>query len=229
MDVVHQRKEEFNNKLAGGINLVARRIESKCSLCRREGVKLFLKGMRCLSVKCAIEKRNFAPGQHGQRRTKVSDYGVQLREKQKMKKFYGVLERQFRNAFDKAARMKGVTGSNLVQLMERRLDNVVYRLLWSTSRDEARQIVRHKKVFVNGKILDIPSYLVKVGDVIEAREDESLQKRVKETLEKRQDHEVVSWLEVETAGKKGKIARFPEEQDAGLPVEVQQIVELFSK
>ena len=158
---------------------MGRQIEAKCKLCRREGIKLYLKGLRCFSAKCAIEKRNFAPGQHGKARTKLSDYGIQLREKQKMKKFYGVLERQFRKNFSEASRMKGVTGNNLVQLMERRLDNTVYRLLWVFSRAEGRQFVHHKKVLVNGVLVDVPSYLVKPGDQITLRKEESTEKRVR--------------------------------------------------
>ena len=208
---------------------MGRQIEPRCKLCRREGVKLFLKGMRCFSAKCAIEKRNFAPGQHGKSRSKLSDYGVQLREKQKMKKFYGVLEQQFRKAFREGSRMKGVTGSNLVQLMERRLDNVIYRLLWAHSRSEARQMVHHKKIFVNGTLVDIPSFPVKVGDQISLRQDEALEKRVKDTLEKHQAQTVPGWLELEKGRTSGKVTRLPEEHEAGLPVEVQQIVELYSK
>ncbi len=208
---------------------MGRRLEPKCRLCRREGVKLFLKGMRCYTEKCAIEKRNFAPGQHGQRRTKLSDYGIQLREKQKMKKFYGVLEKQFRNGFAEAARMKGVTGSNLVELMERRLDNVVYRLLWSLSRQEARQMVRHKKISVNGKLVDIPSFRVRVGDKVALRMNESLETRIKDVQEKRETHDLVGWLDMDKSRTSGTVIRLPEEQDAGLPVEVQQIVELYSK
>ncbi len=208
---------------------MGRLIEAKCKLCRREGIKLYLKGMRCFSAKCAIEKRNFAPGQHGKARTKLSDYGIQLREKQKMKKFYGVLERQFRKNFHEASRMKGVTGDSLVQLMERRLDNTVYRLLWAASRSEGRQMVRHKKVFVNGVLVDIPSFLVKQGDEITLRKEETTEKRVRVTLEKRQDHAVPGWLELNREKLVAKVVRMPEEQDAGLPVEVQQIIELYSK
>ncbi|MBI4970361.1 MAG: 30S ribosomal protein S4 [Candidatus Omnitrophica bacterium] len=208
---------------------MGRQIESKCKLCRREGVKLFLKGTRCFGAKCAIEKRNFAPGQHGKARTKLSDYGVQLREKQKMKKFYSVLERQFRKNFAEASRMKGVTGNNLVQLMERRLDNTIYRLMWSLSRGEGRQMVRHKKIFVNGVLVNVPSYLVKIGDQITLRNDESTEKRVRQTLEKRQDQTVPAWLEMNAEKLIGKIVRVPEESEAGLPVEVQQIIELYSK
>jgi len=208
---------------------VGRQIEAKCRLCRREGIKLYLKGMRCFSAKCAIEKRNFAPGQHGKMRSKLSDYGLQLREKQKMKKFYGVLERQFRKAFYQASRMKGVTGSNLVQLMERRLDNLVYRLLWAASRGEARQMVRHRKIYVNGVLVDIPSYLVRTGDQITVRNEEGTEKRVRECLERRQDHLIPAWLELDRQKLVGKVVRLPEESEAGLPVEVQQIVELYSK
>lgn len=208
---------------------MGRQIEAKCKMCRREGVKLYLKGMRCFSAKCAIEKRNFPPGQHGKGRTKLSDYGIQLREKQKMKKFYSVLERQFRKNFKEATRMKGVTGNNLVQLMERRLDNTVFRLFFAASRGEARQMVRHKKIFVNNVLVNIPSYLVKTGDEITLRKEESTEKRVRETFEKRQDQELPTWLELNKEKLVGKVTRVPEESEAGLPVEVQQIIELYSK
>ncbi|MBI4398529.1 MAG: 30S ribosomal protein S4 [Candidatus Omnitrophica bacterium] len=208
---------------------VGRLIEPKCKQCRREGLKLYLKGMRCFSDKCAIEKRNFAPGQHGKGRTKLSDYGIQLREKQKMKKFYGVLERQFRKNFHEASRMKGVTGDSLIQLMERRLDNAIYRLLWALSRAEGRQMVHHKKIFVNGVLVDIPSYLVSPGDEITVRREESTEKRIRGVIEKKKDYAIPAWLESNQEKLQAKIIRMPEEQDAGLPVEVQQIIELYSK
>ena len=208
---------------------MGRQIEAKCKMCRREGVKLYLKGMRCFSAKCAIEKRNFPPGQHGKGRSKLSDYGIQLREKQKMKKFYSILERQFRKNFKEATRMKGVTGNNLVQLMERRLDNTVFRLFFALSRGEARQMVRHKKIFVNNVLVNIPSYLVKTGDEITLRKEESTEKRVRETFEKRQDQDLPTWLELNKEKLIGKVTRVPEESEAGLPVEVQQIIELYSK
>lgn len=161
---------------------MARYTGSVCRFCRREATKLFLKGDRCHTDKCAVERRNYAPGQHGQGRVKVSDYGVQLREKQKLKRTYGLLEGQFRSTFDKADRMKGITGENLLVLLERRLDSVVYRLGFATSRNEARQLVRHNHFLVNGRKVNIPSYLVRPGDVIELREKSRQVARINEAL-----------------------------------------------
>ena len=159
---------------------MARQRKPFCKLCRREGVKLFLKGARCNTDKCAVTRRAYAPGQHGQKRTKLSDYGIQLREKQKAKKIYGLLERQFRHYFAIAERSKGVTGEVLLQLLERRLDNVIYRLPFATSRNSARQLVRHGSVYVNGRKVNIPSYLADVGDAIQVKTDEKTKKRIQD-------------------------------------------------
>jgi len=208
---------------------MARRIEASCKLCRREGTKLFLKGIRCSGDKCAIERRNYAPGQHGRRRTKVSDYGLQLREKQKMKRIYMMLEKQFRIFFHRAVRKKGITGENLIELLERRLDNVVYRLLFGTSRSESRQMVTHGLIVVNKRRVDIPSYIVRVGDVIEVRKKERSEKYIKGNLELLKDRTVPPWLELDRANAVGKVVSLPTKADAGLPVEESLIIELYSK
>ena len=209
---------------------MARLISPSCKLCRREGIKLFLKGTRCSTGKCAIEKRNFPPGQHGHNRRKLSDYGVQLREKQKMKKIYGILEKPFNYAFKKAARKKGVTGENLIQLMEQRLDNTVFRLSFVPSRAEARQFVLHGHLFVNNRCVNIPSFQVKAGDVIELRKKEGVQKRVKENLENLlKDRTVPEWLALDQENLKATVMRAPTKPEAGLPVEESMIVELYSK
>ncbi|MFZ5802296.1 MAG: 30S ribosomal protein S4 [Candidatus Omnitrophota bacterium] len=197
-------------------------------LSRREGVNLFLKGSRRSDDKVAkrLEK---APGQHGMMRKKLSDYGVQLREKQKMKRIYGMLERQFRVFFHKAVRKKGVTGENLIQLLETRLDNVIYRLLFAQTRREARQMVNHGHFRVNGKPVNIPSYLVKVGDVIEPRPKEALLNRLKTKLELHEDLPLPEWLALDRASYKATVLRLPTKADAALPVEESMIVELYSK
>lgn len=210
-------------------NTMARRIEPSCKICRREGIKLFLKGIRCSGDKCAFERRNYAPGQHGRSRGKVSDYGLQLREKQKMKRIYSVLEQQFRNFFKRAVRKKGVTGETLIQLLERRLDNVVYRLLFVPSRSSARQFISHRSIFVNKRCVNVPSYLVRPGDVIEVRKREDVEKRVKATLEILKDRTVPVWLELDRDSLIGKVVKLPTKADAGLPVEESLIVELYSK
>jgi len=203
---------------------------AKCRLCRREGIKLYLKGIRCTGDKCAIERRNKVPGVHmGRMGRKLSDYGIQLREKQKMKKFYGMLEKQFRIFFGRAEGKHGITGENLIQLLERRLDNVVYRLLYVPSRSEARQCVYHGLIRVNGKKVDIPSYIVKVDDVIDITTKEAARNRVKENLEMFQDRVAPEWLSLDRASLKGKVVRLPNKQDAGLPIEENLIVELYSK
>lgn len=195
---------------------------------RREGVNLYLKGGHRANDK-AERRIDRVPGQHGARRTKLSDYGVQLREKQKLKRIYGVLERQFRITFARAAGMSGITGENLIQLLERRLDNVVYRLLFASSRREARQMVSHGLIFVNGRPLDIPSYAVKEGDVIEARPKEKNIKRIKAHLETVDDLPVVEWLTLDRNTLKATVVRMPGKGDAKLPVEESLIVELYSK
>jgi small subunit ribosomal protein S4 len=198
-------------------------------LCRREGLKLFLKGERCYSDKCALERRGYPPGQHGQRRSKVSEYGFQLREKQKVKRLYGLLEEQFRRTFDEAERRKGITGENLLKLLESRLDNMVYRMGFATSRNEARQLIRHNHFLVNGKKVNIPSYILKVGDVIEVREKSRSMARILESLEAVQRRGVPGWLELDKDNFKGTIKSLPLREEITLPIREQLIVELYSK
>jgi len=208
---------------------MGRRTEAACRLCRREGVKLYLKGIRCSGDKCAVERRNHPPGQHGARRGKISDYGLQLREKQKMKKIYGLLERQFRVFFYRASRLRGVTGENLISLLERRLDNAVFRLLWVSSRTEARQMVNHGGVLVNGRTVSIPSFIVRAGDKITLRAKEAMAKRVKENLEMLQDRSIPEWLSLDRNSLEAQVVRLPTKADAGLQVEESLVVELYSK
>lgn len=208
---------------------MARYTEALCRLCRREGEKLFLKGNRCMTEKCAIERRKYAPGQHGQNRGKLSDYGAQLREKQKVRRIYGVMERQFRNYFEKAAKSKGITGEVLLQLLERRLDNMVYRLGFAMNRREARQLITHKHFLVNGKRVNIPSYLVKAGDIIEVREDSKGLSGISESLSVAEQRGFPNWVEVDIQNMKGKVLRIPSREEIALPVQEQLIVELYSK
>lgn len=209
---------------------MARYTGSVCRFCRREATKLFLKGDRCHTDKCAVERRNYAPGQHGQGRVKVSDYGVQLREKQKLKRTYGLLEGQFRLTFDKADRMKGITGENLLVLLERRLDSVVYRLGFATSRNEARQLVRHNHFLVNGRKVNIPSYLVRPGDVIELREKSRQVARINEALDGVMRRGVPSWLELDRAACKGVLKALPVREELTTPAfQEKLVVELYSK
>lgn len=210
---------------------MAKNTGPSCRLCRREGIKLFLKGPRCLSEKCALSRREYAPGQHGQMqiRKKVSNYGLQLREKQKVKRIYGVLERQFRHYFRIAERAKGVTGITLLQLLERRLDNIVFRMNFANSRAEAREIVQHGFVYINGKRLDRPSYTAKVGEELSIKTKEAMAKRLAETHESLKDRPIPKWLEVEAKGIKAKIVALPTKEDVGFPIQEQLIVELYSK
>ncbi|MBI4394624.1 MAG: 30S ribosomal protein S4 [Candidatus Omnitrophica bacterium] len=208
---------------------MARRRGAVCRLCRREGIKLFLKGIRCTGDKCAIERRNQPPGMHRRSRGKLSDYGVQLREKQKAKKIYGMLERQFRSFFARAAKTRGITGETLIQSLERRLDNTVYRLLFVSSRKEARQLVSHGFIMVNGRTVNVPSFQVRAGDMIQTYPDELLKKRIQNNLEMLKDRPVPEWLELNRETLEGKVLRLPGKSDAGLPVEESQIVELYSK
>jgi len=209
---------------------LARYIGSVCRLCRRENLKMFLKGDRCYSDKCAFDRRGYAPGQHGQRRMrKVSDYGIQLREKQKVKRMYGLLEGQFRGLFRKAEQKKGVTGTNLLVFLERRLDNVVYRLGLAGSRTQARQLVRHNHFTVNGKKMNIPSYLVKVGDVIEVREKSREVAVISEAMETVVRRGIVGWLELDKANFKGTVKAYPTREELTMPIQEQLIVELYSK
>ncbi|MDP9264081.1 MAG: 30S ribosomal protein S4 [Acidobacteriota bacterium] len=209
---------------------MARYKDAVCRLCRREGMKLFLKGPKCFTEKCPIEKRNFAPGQHGKdRRPKVAGYGLQLREKQKAKRIYFTLEKQFRNYFKKAARAKGVTGEQLLQQLERRLDNVVYRLGFGISRRQARQLVRHGHIAVNGKKVNIPSYQVSVNEEITVRENSRKLVVIEGAQEFTSHQPAVVWLEVDRANFKGRVAALPKRENINLPVNEQLIVELYSK
>ncbi len=203
--------------------------ESACRLCRRENLKLYLKGERCYSDKCAIDRRSYPPGQHGQGRVKFSNYGVQLREKQKVKRMYGLMEKQFHNFFQKAERQKGITGTNLLVLLERRLDNLVYRLGFANSRTEARQLVLHNHFTVDGKKVNIPSYLVKEGAVIELREKSRKIAKIGESLEGVARRGVPSWLELEKEQFRGRLVSLPSREDLTMPIKEQLIVELYSK
>ena len=206
---------------------MSRYTDANCKLCRREGQKLFLKGERCYSSKCAIERRNYAPGQHGQARKKMSEYGVQLREKQKAKRFYGAQETQCRNLFDKAAKKTGKTGENLMILLETRLDNVVFRLGFAASRKEARQLVTHGHFTVNGKKADIPSMEVKAGDVIAVKEKSQSSRKFKETKE--MSITVPAWMAVDVNKLEGKVVAMPRREDIDTPIAEHLIVELYSK
>lgn len=200
-----------------------------CRLCRREGAKLYLKGDRCYSDSCSFTKRSYAPGQHGQARKKVSEYGLQLREKQRARRVYGVLEGQFRTYFDKADRQKGITGENLLLLLERRLDNVVYRLGFAASRTQARQLVRHRHFTVNGKRVDIPSYQIKPGDVIQVKETSKQSPLIKEIAEAVTTKTTPAWLEVQAEEMIGKIVRYPNRDEIDTPIQEHLIVELYSR
>jgi len=208
---------------------LARYRESVCRLCRRESIKLFLKGDRCYSDKCAFERREYAPGDHGQGRRKTSDYGVQLREKQKLKRIYGLLERQFRGYFHKADRQKGITGTNLLVFLEKRLDNMVFRMGFASSRTEARQLVLHSHFTVNGQKVNVPSYLVKVGDVIQVRERSRNVLRIQEAMETVARRGVPSWLELDKNDFKATVKALPAREDLTMPVQEQLVVELYSK
>ena len=203
--------------------------DEQCRICRREGQKLFLKGSRCYSDKCSITRRNYAPGQNGQKKSKISEYGTQLREKQKTKSFYGVGEKQFRKYFDIASNTKGKTGEVLLQLLESRLDNVVYRLGFGSSRAQARMLVTHGTFEVNGKKVDIASYLVKPGDVIAVREIRKDNGTIKNNIEENASRPVPEWLEKDAEKLSGKVVRLAAREDIDLPVEEHLIVELYSK
>ncbi|MBI5195441.1 MAG: 30S ribosomal protein S4 [Nitrospirae bacterium] len=203
--------------------------DALCRKCRWEGEKLFLKGNRCSTDKCGIERRKYAPGQHGQGRRKLSDYGLQLREKQKVKQIYGVLERQFKRYFYMAEHMKGVAGSNLLQLLERRLDNVVYRMGFASNRRQARQLVTHGHFTVNGKGVSIPSYLVKPGDIIEPVDASKNAVVIQENASQAEHRRLPSWLETDMQNLKGKILHMPAREEIGLSVHEQLIVELYSR
>ena len=204
-------------------------IDPSCKICRREGAKLFLKGKGCLRDRCAFTRRGYSPGQHGQSRSKLSDYGLQLREKQKVKKMYGLLERQFRLYFQRATKIKGITGHILLGMLERRLDNVIFRLRFASSRHQARQMVCHGIVLVNEKKVDIPSYQVKINDQIKIMPDEAGIKHIKEILESTKERGVPAWLNLQEALFKGTVVKLPQRDDVGFPIKEQLIIELYSK
>ena len=209
---------------------MARYTGSVCRICRRENLKLYLKGDRCYSDKCAFDRRGYPPGEHGQRRgRKISDYGIQLREKQKVKRMYGLSESQFRLFFSRADRQKGITGTNLLVGLERRLDNVVYRLGFVNSRSQGRHFVRHNHFIVNGKKVNIPSYLVKVGDVVEVREKSRKIQSITDSLDAVVRRGVPQWMDLEKENMKGAISAFPVREDLTMPIQEQLIVELYSK
>ncbi len=209
---------------------MARYTEASCRQCRREGMKVYLKGERCYSTnKCAFERRPTPPGQHGKRRTKLSEYGLQLREKQKVKRIYGVLEKQFAHYFDLAEKQKGITGSNLLEILETRLDNVVYRLGLATSRKEARQLVQHAHFLINGKKVNVPSYLVKEGDTIEVKAKSKKSPKFKEILEATENRAVAPWLSADLDTLSGKVIGRPTREDIDVEIAEHLIVELYSK
>lgn len=208
---------------------MARNLDPKCRQCRREGEKLFLKGEKCFTDKCSIERRSYAPGQHGQKNVRLSGYGVQLREKQKVRRIYGVLERQFRSNYAEADRQRGVTGENLLQLLESRLDTVAYRMGFGASRSEARQVVRHNSIKVNGHRVNIPSYIVKPGDVVEVTERSRQQLRIKAALEAAEQRGFPEWMEIDTKGFKGIFKAKPQRSELPATINEHLIVELYSK
>ena len=209
---------------------MARYSGPQCRQCRREGMKLFLKGDRCFTDKCAFERRQYGPGQHGQsRRHKLSDYGMQLREKQRAKQMYGVLERQFRRTFEIADQMKGVTGDNLILLLERRLDNMVYRMGFARSRNQARQLVKHSHFLVNGKKVNIPSYLVRQGDTVSVHEKSRKVPAIVEAMESVERRGIPEWLMLEKDSCQAKVMAYPSREQLAIPIQEQLIVELYSK
>jgi small subunit ribosomal protein S4 len=208
---------------------LARYTGPSCRLCRRQNMELFLKGERCYTDKCAIKRRNYPPGQHGQLRTKVSNYGTQLREKQKVRRIYGILEKQFRGYFEEADRMRGVTGENLLSLLERRLDNVAYRLGFASSRTEARILIRHCHFTLNGRKVNIPSIQCRVGDLIELREKSKKVACINEALEAVVRRGLPQWLELDKDACKGVVKALPIREDVTLPIQEQLVVELYSK
>ncbi len=223
MVAVPLKRDEFKEIL------LARNIDPKCKQCRREGEKLFLKGEKCFTDKCAIERRNYPPGQHGQKKGRLSDYGVQLREKQKIRRIYGLLERQFRNVYKSADKSRGITGDILLQLLESRLDNVIYHMGLGSSRSEARQIVKHNGVEVNGKRVNIPSYLVKSGDVIAIADKAKKQLRITSSVAAAENRNFPSWIDMNTKELKGIYKSKPERMDLPTTINESLIVELYSK
>ena len=208
---------------------MARYTDSVCKLCRREKQKLFLKGQKCFSEKCPIEIRNYPPGQHGNsRRAKVSEYGIQLREKQKIKRIYGLLETQFRNYFEKANKAKGITGENLVKILESRLDNVIYRIGFASSRKQARQLIKHRHIIVNDSLVDVPSYLLSAGDIVKIKEKSKKLDMIHNSLKKVKDS-TYSWLSIDKASLSGTFIQVPERADVPLNANEQLVVELYSK
>lgn len=208
---------------------MARYIGPVCKLCRREGTKLFLKGSRCFTDKCAYDRRPYPPGQHGQRRVKFTEYGIRLREKQKLRHIYGIVEKQFRRYFAEADRVKGVTGQNLLQLLERRLDSMVYRMGLARTRSEARQLVRHRHLTVNGRPVNIPSYLLKPGDVVEVRERSREKAVFSDSLEQLERRGSPEWIEVDAGAFKATLKAMPNREDLTLPIQEQLIVEFYSR
>ncbi len=223
MDVDHPKNVVFEE-----ITL-ARSTEPKCKQCRREGEKLFLKGEKCFTDKCAIERRSYPPGQHGQKKGRLSDYGGQLREKQKVRRIYGILERQFRNIYKQADSRKGITGDTLLKLLESRLDNVAYHMGFGSSRTEARQIVNHNCILVNGKRVNIPSYIVKSGDVIEVSKNSKDQLRIKSAIDSASNRNFPSWIEVNTKEMKGIFKEQPDRSELPATINESLVVELYSK
>ncbi len=223
MVVGHPRNVVFKE------NLLARYLESKCKLCRREGEKLFLKGEKCFTDKCAIDRRNYPPGQHGQKKTRISDYGVQLREKQKIRRIYGILEKQFRIIYKNADKQRGVPGDNLLQRLESRLDNVVYLMGFGSSRAESRQIIRHNSILVNGNRVNIPSYIVEPGDAIEIDQKSKDQLRIKSALQSADNRGYPSWIDVDTKEMKGIFKNKPDRSDLPSTINESLVVELYSK
>jgi small subunit ribosomal protein S4 len=208
---------------------MARRTDSVCKKCRRAGEKLFLKGTKCTSPKCPMEKRSYPPGEHGRRRHRLSNYALQLKEKQKVKRMYGIMERQFRKYFKEAEMRKGVTGENLLQLLERRLDNVIYQGKIATSRAEARQLVRHGHILVNGQKIDIPSYGVTANDIVTVKDKDNIQKKVNDNQKRLEERETPDWIEVDSKKKEIRIKRLPQKDDVKVGIYEQLIVELYSK
>ncbi|HXZ97640.1 MAG TPA: 30S ribosomal protein S4 [Burkholderiales bacterium] len=208
---------------------MARNLDAKCRQCRREGEKLFLKGEKCFTDKCSIERRSYAPGLHGQKNVRLSGYAVQLREKQKLRRIYGLLEKQFRNTYDDADRRKGITGETLLQMLESRLDNVSYRMGFGASRSEARQIVRHNGILVNGKRVNIPSYQVRPGDVIEVAEKAKGHLRIKASVEAAEARGFPEWLEVDSKTRKGVFKAQPQRSELPTTINESLVVELYSK
>jgi small subunit ribosomal protein S4 len=208
---------------------MARNLDAKCRQCRREGEKLFLKGEKCFTDKCPVERRSYPPGQHGQKQTRLSGYATQLREKQKVRRIYGVLERQFRKTYKEAEKGTSITGENLLQLLESRLDTVVYRMGFGASRSEARQVVRHNAILVNGKRVNIPSFLLRQGDVVEVTEKARAQLRIKGALEAAEQRGFPEWLEVDSKAMKGTFKAVPQRSDLPSTINESLVVELYSK